>query len=70
MRFKLKEETQRTFLRVILSLNLIVLIDEMSAIEHVGRLTFAINGSEAILDGLKEVFQFFGLKFGRHGGSQ
>jgi len=42
MKFKLKEETQRTTLRVILSLNLIVPVDEMDAVEHVGRLTFGI----------------------------
>ena len=43
MRFKLKEETQRTSLRVILSLNLIVSVDELGA---VGRLTFEINDDE------------------------
>ena len=42
MRFKLKEGTQRTSLRVILSLNLIVPVDEMGAVEPVGRLTFEI----------------------------
>jgi len=46
MRFKLKEGTQRTFFRVILSLNLIVPVDEMGAVEHVGRLTFEINDDE------------------------
>jgi len=39
MRFKLKEGTQRTSLRVILSLNLIVPVDEMG-------LTFKINDDE------------------------
>jgi len=33
MRFKLKEGTQRIYLRVILSLNLVVLVDEMDAVE-------------------------------------
>jgi len=46
MRFKLKEGTQRTSLRVILSLNLIVLVDEMGAVEPVDRLTFGINDDE------------------------
>ena len=46
MRFKLKEGTQRTSLRVILSLNLIVPVDEMGAVEPVGRLTFEINDDE------------------------
>jgi len=46
MRFKLKERTQRTFFRVILPLNLIVSIDEMGAVEPVGRLTFEINVDE------------------------
>jgi len=40
MTFKLKEGTKRTYLRVILSLNLIVFVDEMVAVEPVGRLTF------------------------------
>jgi len=41
MRFKLKEGTQITSsLRVILSLNLIVPVDEMDAVEPVGILTF------------------------------
>ena len=31
---------------MILSLNLIVPVDEMSAVEHVGRLTFGINDDE------------------------
>jgi len=44
MRFKLKEGTQRTSLRMILSLNLIV--PEMGAVELVGRLTFEINDDE------------------------
>ena len=44
MRFKLKEGTQRTW--VILSLNLIVPVDEMGAVEPVGRLTFEINDDE------------------------
>jgi len=43
MRFKLKEGTQITSLRVILSLNLIVPVDEIGAVEPVGRLTFGIN---------------------------
>ena len=46
MRFKLKEGTQRTSLRVILSLNLIVPIDEMGAVEPVGKLTIGINDDE------------------------
>ena len=46
MRFKLKEGAQRTSLGVILSLNLIVSVDEMGAVEHVGRLTFEINDDE------------------------
>ena len=46
MRFKLKEGTQRTSLRVILSLNLIVLVDEMGTVEPVDRLTFEINDDE------------------------
>ena len=46
MRFKLKEGTQRTSVRVILSLNLIVPVDEMSAVEPAGRLTFEINDDE------------------------
>ena len=46
MRFKLKEGTQRTSLRVILSLNLIVPVDEIGAVEPVGRLTFEINDDE------------------------
>ena len=46
MRFKLKEGTQRASLRVILSLNLIVPVDEMGAVEPVGRLTFEINDDE------------------------
>ena len=46
MRFKLKEGTQRTSLRVILSLNLIVFVDEMDAVEPVGRLTFEIYDDE------------------------
>jgi len=46
MRFKLKEGTQRTPLRWILSLNLIVPVDEMGAVEPVGRLTFGINDDE------------------------
>jgi len=43
MRFKLREGTQRTYLRVILSLNLIVPVNEMSAVEPVDKLTFGIN---------------------------
>jgi len=46
MRFKLKEGTQRTSLRVILSLNLIVPVDEMGTVEPVGRLKFEINDDE------------------------
>jgi len=46
MRFKLKEGTQRTSLRVKLSLNLIVPVDEMDTVESVGRLTFEINDYE------------------------
>jgi len=46
MRFKLKEGTQRISFRVILSLNLIVPVDEMAAVELVGRLTFGINDDE------------------------
>jgi len=46
MRFKLKEGTQRTSLRMILSLNLIVPVDEMGAVKTVGRLTFGINDDE------------------------
>jgi len=46
MRFILKEETQRTSLRMILSLNLIVLVDEMVAVKLVGGLTFGINDDE------------------------
>ena len=47
MRFKLKEGKQRTSsLRVILSLNLIVPVDEMGAVEPVDRLTFEINDDE------------------------
>jgi len=46
MRFKLKKGTQITSLRVILSLNLIVPIDEMVAVEPVGILTFGINDDE------------------------
>jgi len=46
MKFKLKEGTQRTFFRVILSLNLIVPVDEMVPVEPVGRLTFGINDDE------------------------
>jgi len=46
MRFKLKEGTQRTSLRVIFSLNLIVPIDEMDTVEPMGRLTFEINDDE------------------------
>jgi len=46
MRFKLKEGTQRTSLRVILSLNLIVPVDEMVIVEPMGRLTFGINDDE------------------------
>ena len=46
IRFKLKEVTQRTSLRVILSLNLIVPVDEMSAVEPVRRLTFGMNDDE------------------------
>jgi len=46
MRFKLKEGTQRTSLRVILSLNLIVPVDEMGTVELVGKLTFGINDDE------------------------
>jgi len=46
MRFKLKEGTQRTYLRVILSLNLIVPVDKMVVVEPVGRLTFGINDDE------------------------
>ena len=45
MRFKLKEGTQRTSLRVI-EFNLIVPVDEMGAVEPVGRLTFEINDDE------------------------
>ena len=41
-----KEGTQRTSLRVILSLNLIVPVDEMGAVEPVGRFTFEINDDE------------------------
>jgi len=52
MRFKLKEGTQRTSLRVILSLNLIVPVDEMSAVESVGRLTFGINDDESVCEKL------------------
>jgi len=46
MRFKLKEGTQRTSLRVILSLNLIVSVDEMGVVEPVGRLTFGTKDDE------------------------
>jgi len=46
MIFKLKERTPRTSLRVILSLNLIVSVDEMDAVESMGRLTFGINDDE------------------------
>ena len=46
MRFKLKEGTQRTSLRMILLLNLIVLVDEMGAVELMGILTFGINDDE------------------------
>jgi len=46
MRFKLKEGTQITSLRVILSLNLIVSVDEMSEVEPIDRLTFGINDDE------------------------
>jgi len=46
MRVKLKEGAQRTSLRVILSLNLIVPVDEMDAVEPVGILTFEINDDE------------------------
>jgi len=46
MRFKLKEKTQRKSLRVILSLNLIVPVDEMGAVENAGKLTFGINNDE------------------------
>jgi len=46
MRFKLKEGTQRTSLGVILLLNLIVHVDEMVAVEPMGRLTFGINDDE------------------------
>jgi len=45
-RFKLKEGTQRTSLRVIFSLNLIMPVDEMVVVEPVGRLTFGINDDE------------------------
>jgi len=44
--FKLKEGTQRTSLRVIFSLNLIVPVDEMGTVEPVGKLTFEINDDE------------------------
>jgi len=43
MRFKLKEGTQRTSLRVIFSFNLIMPVDEMVP---VGKLTFGINDDE------------------------
>lgn len=43
MRFKLKEGTQRTS---ILSLNLIMPVYAMGAVEPVGRLTFEINDDE------------------------
>ena len=46
MRFRLKEGTQRTYLRVILSLNLIVPVDEMDAVETVDTLIFGINDDE------------------------
>jgi len=46
MRFRLEEGTQRTSLRVILSLNSIVPRHEMGAVEPVGRLTFGINDDE------------------------
>jgi len=46
MIFKLKEGTQRTSLRLILSLNLIVPVDEMGTVEPVGILTFGINDDE------------------------
>jgi len=46
MRFKWKEGTQRTSLRVILSLNLIVPVDEIGTVEPMGRLTFEINDDE------------------------
>jgi len=46
VRFKLKEGTQITSFRVIFSLNLIVPVDEMGAVEPVGRLTFGINDDE------------------------
>jgi len=46
MRFKLKEGMQRTSLRVIFSLNLIVPVYEMAAVEPVGRLTFGINDDQ------------------------
>jgi len=48
MRFKLKEGTQRTYLRVMLSLNLIVPVDEMVAIKPMGKLTFGINDHECV----------------------
>jgi len=35
---------------VILSLNLIVPVDEMDAVEPVGRLTFGINNDEKLID--------------------
>jgi len=46
IRFRLKEGTQRTYLRVILSLNLIVPVDEMDAVETVDTLIFGINDDE------------------------
>ena len=46
MRFKLKEGTLRTSLRVILSLNSIVPVYEMGVVEPMGRLTFGINDDE------------------------
>jgi len=46
MRFNLKEGTQRTYLRVMLSLNLIVPVDEMAVVEPVGKLAFGINDDE------------------------
>ena len=40
--------TQRAFLRVILLLNLIVPVDEMVAVESMGRLTFGINDDDEV----------------------
>ena len=59
MRFKLKEGTQRTSLRVILSLNLIVSVDEMDAIEPMDRLTFGINDDEVFVKNCESDAKWF-----------